>query len=158
MVGWLIDTFTAASTIGVAGVAVHCGPDLTGDFSPLALYVAVNDPAALATGNSIDGATSNQNWVGAGSRKKDEQLSVYCTAEAWTGDTGTRAAMVACYGIVAAAEDILRTQATGTGLGGAAQIVEIPGSTGHTLRWIQAASGLAAHVLFRVDVHARIGT
>lgn len=160
-IGYLVDTFTAASTLGAGTppVAVYCGPQLSGDFAQLALYVAVDDPTAMLRGNDLTGASSNQQWVGSGAtRKKDEQLSVFCTAEAWSGDVGTRAAMVAVYGIVAAVEDVLRLNATSGSLGGTAQLLELPGSTGHSLRWLQGEKGIAAHVLFRIDFKARIGS
>jgi hypothetical protein len=160
MVGWLVDTFTADATLGAAPtpVAIFCGPVLSGTFPPLALYVATDDPYALAVGGTITGATSNQQWVGqGGAQKRSEPLSIYCTAEAWSGDPGTRGALVAVYGIVAAVEDILRTTARTTVGGPTANILEVTGSTGHTLQWVPGPNGLAAHVKFRIDVTARIG-
>jgi hypothetical protein len=154
VIGYLIDTFTAASTLGAASppVTVFCGPQLSGDFALLALYVGVDDPTFAATGSAVTGAESNQTWVGMGARARDEQLSVFCTAEAWSGETTTRAAMTAVYGIVAAVETILRADVY---MGGLA-LFEAPGSTGHTLKWQQGEGGLAAHVSFRIDAKARL--
>ena len=154
VIGYLIDTFTAAATLGQAtpAVSVRCGPELSGDFSQLVLFVGVDDPTSLEQGTPPTGATSEQVWVGMGARARDEDLSVYCTAEAWSGDTGTRVAMVAAYGIVAAAEAVLLADVS---MGGLA-LYQAPGSTGHALRWQQGEGGLAAHVTFRIAAKARL--
>jgi hypothetical protein len=150
VIGYLVDTFTAAATLGAATppVSVRCGPQLSGDFSQLALFVGVDDP----TQSTPTAATSDQTWVGMGARARDEQLSVFCTAEAWSGETTTRDAMDAVYGIVAAVETLLLADVY---MGGLA-LFEAPGSTGHTLKWQQGEGGLAAHVSFRIDVKARL--
>jgi len=155
VIGYLIDTFTAAATLGAASpaVSIRCGPELSGDFSQFALFVGVDDPTLIEQGSPPTGATSNQTWVGMGARTRDEDLSIYCTAEAWSGDTGIRAAMDAVYGIVAAVETLLLADVY---MGGFA-LFEAPGSTGHTLKWQQGEGGLAAHVSFRIDAKARLG-
>jgi hypothetical protein len=157
VIGYLVDLFTADATLGAASppVTIRCGPQLSGDFPQLALFVAVDDPTAMLRGDNITGAVSNQVWVGPGARKRDEQLSVHCTAEAWSGEVNARAAMLSVYGILSAVEVLLHTNVY---LGGASQVVELPGSTGHTLRWLQGEGGLAAHIQFRIDVKARIGS
>jgi hypothetical protein len=154
VIGYLLDKFTADTNLGAASpaVAVRCGPELSGDFSQLALFVGVDDPTLLPAGGAPTGATSDQTWVGLGARARDEQLSVFCTAEAWSGETGTRAAMDAAYGIVAAVETSLFTDVS---LGGQT-LFQFHGSTGHTFRWEQGEGGLAAHVLFRIDCKARL--
>jgi hypothetical protein len=155
VIGYLIDTFTAASTLGTAAtpVSIRCGPELSGDFSQLALFVGVDDPTLIEAGSAATAATSNQTWVGMGARARDEDISIFCTAEAWSGETGTRAAMTAVYGIVAAVETLL---AADVYLGGMA-LFQAPGSTSHTLKWLQGNDGLAAHVSFRIDAKARLG-
>lgn len=154
VIGYLIDTFTAAATLGQATppVSVRCGPELSGDFTQLTLFVGVDDPTSLEQGSPPTGATSDQAWVGMGARARDEDLTVYCTAEAWSGDTGTRAAMNAAYGVVAAAEALLLADVS---MGGLA-LYQAPGSTGHTLKWQQGEGGLAAHVTFRISAKARL--
>ena len=154
VVGWLVDTFTAAVTVGGATppVSVFCGPVLTGDFAQLALWVGSQDPP-LDNTQSIVAATSNQTWVGLGARARDEDLTVWCYAEAWSGDTTTRDALTAVYGIVAAVEDILRLDAN---LGGNVQYIN-PGSTGHVLKWRPGSGGLGCGIQFQIVARARIG-
>jgi hypothetical protein len=154
VIGYLVDTFTAASTLGAAAtpVSIRCGPELSGDFSQLALFVGVDDPT-LSPSSPPVAATSNQTWVGMGARARDEDISIFCTAEAWSGETCTRAAMTAVYGIVASVEALL---AADVYLGGMA-LFQAPGSTSHTLKWLQGEGGLAAHVSFRIDAKARLG-
>jgi hypothetical protein len=156
VIGYLVDTFTAAATLGTAtpAVAVRCGPALSGDFSLLSLSIGVEDPATVENGDTVNGASSDQTWVGMGARTRDEDLVVFCVAEAWTGDSGdTRAAMVAVYGILAAVENLLGAD---TYLGGLS-LFQNPGSTGHTLKWRQGQGGLAAFVPFRIAVKSRLG-
>ena len=154
VVGWLVDTFTAAATVGGATppVSVFCGPALTGDFAKLALFVGVDDPDLLEQGQPLIAATSDQTWPAYGTQVRDENLTVNCVAEAWSGDTDTRAAMTAVYGIVAAVETLLRADVTMGGL------VMTSSSTGEGFRWRQGPGGICAYVPLRVEAQAAIDT
>lgn len=151
VIGWLVDTFTTDPTLGGASPAVRvgCGIDMTGVFSPLVLWVGLDNPNPQDL--VLTGATSTQVRAGYGTNK-DEALIVYCCAEAWSGDTDTRTALTAVYGIVAAAETIVRANPT---LGGYAMLAD-PGTTGYSLLWHQGEGGAAARVQFQIAANAAV--
>lgn len=157
VIGYLLDTFAASNTLGAATppVAVFCGPEVTENFSQLALWVGVDDPVAAENGDRVNAGTSDQEWAGIPARLRNETMSVFCIAEAWSGDIGTRAAMTSAYGIVAAVETILLAN---VGLGDSTgRTWQFPGSTSHEFSWAQGRGGIAAHVSFRIDAKVRIG-
>lgn len=153
VVTYLVNTFTAASTLGAASppVVVRTGPQL-GSFAPLVLWVAIDDPYGTQGGVPA-GAHSEQEWAGMPARLRNEVVDIYCCAEAWSGGTDTLTAMNAAYGITAAVETLLLAD---VGLGGNV-LFEFPGFTGADLRWHQGDGGCAAQVLFRIAVKARLG-
>ncbi|WP_239404642.1 hypothetical protein [Frankia sp. Cj3] len=151
-IDYLVDTFTAAATLGAASppVAVYDGPVTTQEHAQLSLWVGVDD---VDSDSALIAATGEQTWAGLGKQARDELFSVNCVAEAWSGDTGVRAVRTAVYGIVAAVEDIVRTDAN---LGGTI-LVTLHGVTGHTLRQNQTSTGAVAQVSFTIACKARIG-
>lgn len=150
LIDLMVSLFTAAATLGAAtpAVAVYDGPQVTQAPEQLALWVGVDD---LENAGPTAGSSSS-NWAALGRAAIDEHLSVWCVAEAWSGDTDIRTARVAAFGIVAAAADVLRTSDFSSILWSPPVMADV------TLRQDQSDPGAVARVTFRVDGSARIGS
>lgn len=152
---YLVSTFTAAATIGKATppVTVIFGSNTVNEWPQLALFVGCDDPNADPF---MTGATSTQEWVGPGNRKRNEHLSIRCCAQVWTGNANpdVSAVITTAYGIVSAVEDLTRVDAN---LGGNVLFTE-PGVTNLELRHGFYKEGPMAQVLFSIDCFARIGS
>lgn len=150
VIDYLVATFTAAATLGQATppVSVYDGPFLQQTPTTLNLYVGLSDPDA----DEPVGANSEQTWAALGKQAIDEQLSVHCCAEAWSGDTALQPARVAAYQILAAVETIIRGDVM---LGGLVLFCE-PVAGGAELRQDQTDLGARVKVLFRIDAKARL--
>lgn len=149
---YLVAAFAGSATLGAhptAPVAVYDGPVLTEAPSQLTLWVGMDDPDSAEAPVAAD---SESQWAALGNLAQDETISVHCVAEAWSGDTDVRAVRLAAFGIVAAAESLLRADAT---LGGT-----LPSGwcrvTGRQLRANNVEAGAVARVSFRVDCWCRI--
>lgn len=150
VIDYLVDTFTAAPTLGAAAdpVTIIDGPE-TFQYSGRALWVGVDDldsAAPLA-------AESNQEWVGVGARARDEQLSVFCILQGWGGDQKFRSARDDAAATLAAIEAVLRGDVYLGGL----TLFQAPGMTGAI--WMQAFTdkGAAVRIPFRIEAKARLG-
>lgn len=148
---YLVTTFTNAATIGGTGVLVRDGPTLDQVPAQQVLWVGLDDP------NSTDDAlagNSEQEWVGPGSRWKNETLTIPCVAEAWSDGVSVKTMRDAAYAIVNAAEQLLHDDAS---LGGLIS----PGHanmTGGELRQAQTEQGLIVRVAFQIIcTEVRIG-
>lgn len=147
---YLVAAFTAAATLGAATppVAVYDGPVATDAPEQLTLWVGMDDPDSE---DAPAAAESESQWAALGNLAQDEEITVYCVAEAWSGDTDVRTIRLAAYGIVAAVETLLRADAT---LGGT-----LPSGwcrvTGRRLRQNNVQTGAAARVAFRIDCWCR---
>lgn len=152
VIDYLVNTFTAAATIGAATppVAVYDGPVTTGAPSQLVLWVGLQDPDAVT---APVGAESQEEWVGLGARQRNEYLTVHCVAEAWAGGTDVRSVRVAAYDIVAAVEVILQADPT---LGGLVLFTD-PTMPQRQLRQNNTEAGQLARVYFQIKAKARIG-
>jgi len=149
VIDYLVTTFTAATTLGAATppVAVYDGPLVTQEPAQLLLFVGIDDPDSDEAPTS---ASSEQSWASLGKQAKNEQVTVFCTAESWGGDTDVKAIRTTAYGIVAAVEDLLRADVM---LGGLFQFGQV---TGLTLRQNQTTQGAVARVTFQIEGQARI--
>jgi hypothetical protein len=157
VIDYLYNTFTAASTLGAASppVTVFDGPQVTAASPALALWVGVGsiDPGSGAP----DTASATQEWVGPGARARNEMLTIFCTAQAWSGSDDVRTLRLAAAAIVSACEDIVRNDAT---LG---NTVTVPGNAGVTsVAWQQGPElsgdrGMAVRITFEISAQARIG-
>lgn len=146
---YLVSTFQAASTLGGAGVAVYDGPVPNQDYEQQVLWVGVENPQNILANS----AQATQNWVGPGNRWRNENLSIFLTAQAYSGvDVPTARGLA--YQIIGAAEDILRTNAN---LGGNVLFLK-PGSNQHRLQQWAQGEGFIAKTSFRIDALARIGS
>jgi hypothetical protein len=150
----LAGLFQAAATIGQATppVTVYDGPVVTDDNPQLVLWVGLDDPDS-------DGATlaasSDQTWAGLGKLARNEEITIECTAQAWSGTDDVAAMRTACYGIMSAVEDVVRS-ADASALGGGILFPD-PGVTGGQLRQNATTDGTVAQVSFQVILKARIG-
>lgn len=151
IIDYLVATFTAASTIGAATppVAVYDGPVVTDAPAQLTLWVGVDDPDSE---EAPIGAESESEWGSLGALARNEQITVHCVAEAWSGDIDVKTTRLAAYGIVAAVETILRADVNlgGTLPSGWCEV------TGMQLRQNNVAQGAVARVAFHINCRARI--
>jgi hypothetical protein len=152
---YLVATFTAASTLGAATppVTIIDGPAVNADPGPLALWVGCGDIGLAVT----DAATATQQWAALGRQARDEQLTIFCTAQAWSGSDDIRVLRLAAAAIVAAVEDLVRNDSS---LGGT---VTVPGNAAVTnATWQQGPGlsgdrGMAVRITFEISAEARIG-
>lgn len=153
VIDYLVSACTAAATIGAATppVSVIDGPMVTADPGPLALWIGVDD---IDPGATPAAASGSQDWAGLGRMARNEQLTIHCVAQAWSGNDDVRSLRVAAAGIVSAVEDLVRADVS---LGGT---VSTPGNAGVTAaEWRQGPStrGMAVRVVFEITAQARIG-
>jgi hypothetical protein len=153
-IDYLVTLFQGAATLGAATPPVNVidGPKVTADPGPLALWVGVDDITSPAPAAAED----TQAWAALGRQARNEQLVIYCTAQAKSGSDDARSMRLACAAMVAAAEDLVRGDAS---LGG---VVSTPGNAAVTaIRWQQGpgltGSGTAARAVFEITAQARIG-
>jgi len=149
---YLVSTFQADPNIGAASppVAVYDGPVTTAAPGQLVLWVGLSDPDSVA---APLGAESQQQWVGIGAKTRDEFVTIYCVAEAWTGATDVRTVRLSAYGIVAAVEQILAADPT---LGGNVLFTDNT-MPQRQLRQNNTTAGQLARVMFTIKAKARIG-
>lgn len=155
VIDYLVTTCTADATLAAltfddaVGVRVFDGTPPTAEYPKLALYLAVDDPDS----DSQTAADGEQEWAALGALARDEQITVWCAAEAWYGDSSSvAAARTAAFGIVAAVETILRADGS---LGGIV-LFGAPGITGHRLQQAWGESGVRVRVAFRIDMKVRL--
>ncbi len=153
-IDYLVTLFQAAATLGQATPPVNVidGPKVTADPGPLALWVGVDDIDPATT--LPDAAASTQQWAALGRMARNEELVIYCTAQAVSGGDDVRTLRLAVAAIVAAVEDLVRGDAS---LGG---VVATPGNAAVTAcQWRQGPTGpgMAARASFEITAQARIG-
>jgi hypothetical protein len=135
---------------GLAGVQVLDGPP-TGDMSGQD-YLAVGwdgDTGANA-------ADASQQFNAAGARTRDEDFSVACWLNTWTGDPDIAARRVRAYGLLAVVEDAVRASGASPmapTLGGAVLWAHL---TAHSLRQDFTSQGARAAIGFTITCRARI--
>jgi hypothetical protein len=108
---YLVTLFTNAATLGAATppVTIFDGPPTTLLDAPLKLYVGLTDPDS-ASGQL--GADSAQTWAALGRLGRNEQVTIHCCAEAWSGTDSIQAMRLACTAITAAVETLMQTDTT----------------------------------------------
>lgn len=153
-IDYLVPLFAGAATLGQATPPINVidGPGVTADPGPLALWVGVSD---IDPGAGLkDTASSAQQWAGLGRMARNEDLTVYCVAQAQSGSDDVRVLRLAVAAIVTAVENLVRGDAS---LGG---VVSTPGNAGVTsAQWQQGPTprGMAARVTLEITAQARIG-
>lgn len=159
VIDYLVTAAGNSAALGGASprVTIHDGPPLSNDTlaEPLHLYIGWNqvsqgseDPSAVQAWPVMDKA-----------RTKDEDGTVVCTADAWSGDTTMKTQRDACKAIVAAAELLLRGDGT-TGPGDATMGGLVFWSGIDALQWFprQMPDGAGMACVFTITYRARLVT
>jgi hypothetical protein len=157
---YLVTQCKASALLGanpVAPVRVIDGPAVTADTlaEPLHLWIGWDQ----ATGSGA-GADAVQMWpVLDHARTRDEEGTVVCTADAWSGDTTSKTQRDACAAIVAGVEVLLRGDPNAGGPGDASMggLVLWSGVAG-PFEWYprQSPEGAGCACVFRVTYRARL--
>ena len=152
LIDYLVATFTAASTLGAASppVLVFDGPVVTAAPAQLALYVGVDD---VFTDQAPISATSEQARMGS-TRGRQELAAIRCAAVAWAGTDDARTVRTQAFAILAAVEDLIRTNADK--FGGLADQGS-PGVSGIALQQY-SGDGTTAQVAFTITFISFIGS
>lgn len=153
LIDYLVTLFSGDPTLGTASppVTIFDGTVTTMADSPLKLSVGLSDPDS--TGPDPAGE-SQQSWAAMGRRARDEDVTLHCVAEAWSGADDVKGARAAVYGIVSAVEVLC--QADTTQFGGNA-LYPNPGLTSAALLQDDTTRGQYAQVRFDLVFKSRIG-
>lgn len=149
----LVTICKAASTIGQATppISVYDGPDLTTAADEQILWIGMDDPDSE---QAPIGADSSQQFAGLGTRQRNEEGTIHCVVQCWSGDTTIRTARLQAYAVVASVETLIRTDATiGGTLSTVAGWAEVDGLQLHQN---QTDKGAVARVSFHIKYKARI--
>lgn len=155
VINYLVDTFTAAATLGAATppVAVYDGP---GSGSPgqvdQALFVGLDDPGIGGVTLGPVAATVSWRWGSLGAKSRLEQLGVPCVILCVDGGGSIRAARNLCLDVWARVDAVLVP--SNIDLGGNA--VYLTGLSQGTLRSDQFDMGAVAWMAFAVECETRI--
>lgn len=159
VIDWLLSAAQASAQLGAASpaVQVHDGPVLTDDelAEQLNLWIGWDQVNGTA-----EGMSASQAWpVLDHARTRDEDGTVTCTADAWTGSTTSRKARDACDQIVAGVELLLRGDGS-TGPGDATMGGLVFWSAVDEFTWYprQSADGAGCACVFKVSYRARLVT
>lgn len=155
MIDYLVALFTGAATLGQAAapntVTVFDGPPTTGLDAPLKLYVGLSDPDSESGEDAYD---SVQSWASLGRRARNEDLTIHCCAEAWSGDDNIKVNRDACAGITAAVEVLM--QADSSQFGGNV-LYPNPGLTNVRAPQNNATKGSLVRQSFDLQFMCRVG-
>jgi hypothetical protein len=153
LIDYLVSLFQGASTLGAATppVTVYDGPQTTRAPAQLVLWVGLSDPDSE---QPEPAAEAVQGWAALGRRGRDQQVTIHCCAEAWSGADTIQTVRLAVAGITSAVETLM--QADTTGFGGNALYPD-PGYTNEA--WLQnnPTEGVIARVAFDLIFKSRIG-
>lgn len=153
LIDWLVNAFQNAAALGQAAVPVLVfdGPVVTAAPAQLALYVGVDDVFTDAAPTS---ATADQALMpGLSAQRRQETVTVQCCAVAWAGTDDARTVRTQAFAILAAVEDLVRTDTTY--FGGNAGLAD-PGVSGIALQQ-STAEGSTAQVSFGITFRSFIG-
>ena len=138
-------------------VGVIVGPGATDDPEQNGLVlVAVDDADETSYAHAV---TGSQTWAQLGGKFRDEMFSVHCVAVAWTGNaddpstpnSAALATMDAVFALMKGITDAIVSDPTLTG-----SVLTTKGISSSSMRWVTDTNGLAAHIPFDVECHARI--
>ena len=154
LLDYLFALFSTDPTLGTAPapstVTVYDGPPTTALDAPLKLYVGLSDPDN--TGGEA-AADFTQSWAAIGRRGRNEQVTIHCCAEAWSGTDDIKSMRVAVYAIVAAVETLM--QADTSQFGGNVLFPDPGMTTGQLLQ--NNAGAVTARVPFDLTFKSRVG-
>jgi hypothetical protein len=152
---YLVNLFTSAATLGAAAapntVAIYDGPVTTGLDSFLKLYVGWTDPENLG---GEAGADSQQTWAGLGRLGRNEQVTIHCCAESWSGSDTIQSARLTVTAITAAVEILMQTDSTQFG---GNVLFPDPGLTNVSTPQNNTSDGAFARQTFDLVFRCRIG-
>lgn len=152
LIDYLVAAFTASAALGAASppVSVFDGDPVTADPAPLALYVGVDD---VFSDTAPVSATSEQVRQGL-AQHRQETAVINCAAVAWSGADDLRTVRTSAFAILAAAENLIRTNTDGFGGNAGAAL---PGISGITLQQ-SSAGGSTVQVAFAITFISFIGS
>jgi hypothetical protein len=152
LIDYLVTAFTASTALGQAtpAVSVFDGPPVTLDPAALALYVGVDD---VFSDSAPVSATSDQIRQGL-AQHRQETAVINCAAVAWSGADDMRTVRSSAFAILAAAENLVRTNNDGFGGNAGAAL---PGISGITLQQ-SSAGGSTVQVAFAITFVSFIGS
>lgn len=139
---------------------VYVGVDPTGDPLLSTLLVGVDDPLISQLGDDAAGQQSLATFRDASNHAgKDDEGTIYCTALAWIGDSGSTAALSVidlAYGIKATVEGFIRADPTlGLQADGTCQYI-VAQVTASRHRLLHDVNGTSCSVFFGIAYKARI--
>ena len=155
LIDYLVTLFTAAGTLGAATppVTIYDGPATTLLDAPLKLYVGWTDPET-PPGTGEPGGDTQQTWAALGRLGRDEQVTIHCCAEAWTGVDDIRTARLSCTAITAAVETLMQNDSTQFG---GNVLFPDPGLTNISLPQANTDHGALVRQTFDLTFRCRIG-
>jgi hypothetical protein len=114
LIDYLVTLFTGDPTIGAATppVTVYDGPPTTALDAQLKLYVGLTDPDNPGAEPAAD---ATQGWAALGRRGRNQQVTIHCCAEAWSGTDSIQSVRLAVAGITAAVETLMQADTTAFG-------------------------------------------
>ena len=150
---YLVTLFTAAPTLGAATppVTICDGPLDTDLDAFLKLYVGWTDPDNLA---GEPAGITQQTWAAIGRMGRNEQVTIHCCAEAWSGADTIQAVRLAVTGITAAVETLMQSDTTQFG---GNVLFPDPGLTNVSLVQNDTDRGALARQTFDLVFRCRIG-
>lgn len=138
-----------AAEDGLSGVRVLDGPPV-GDMSEQD-YVAIGWQP-----DSEEAVQMEQDFNAAGARTRDENFTILCWLDTWTGDADVRARRVRAFALLAVIEEAIRASGaspTAPTLNGTVLWAHL---TGALLRQASTDQGVRAGIAFTVTCRARI--
>lgn len=155
LMDYLVTLFTNAATLGAAAapntVTVFDGPQVTELDAPLKLYVGWTDPDNLS---GEPGGDTVQSWGALGRLGRNEQVTIHCCAEAWSGVDTIQTVRLAVTGITAAVEVLMQSDTTQFG---GNVLFPDPGLTNVSLPQNSTDKGALARQTFDLVFRCRIG-
>lgn len=141
----VIDALLAYLPPRLTPTKVVDGPGASNTEQPY-LLVGVDDPDSEEASTA---ATSRHEAAGMG-KSRDQSITVYCTAVAWTGNEDAKEARDAAYALLAAVEAEISADPTLGGVVFGARVGD------DTLRQNTNNRGVEAHVLFTVEARTHL--
>ena len=158
VIDYLVAQARASTALGAsttAPVTIYDGPTIDGAWPNLSLHIG-SELAYVLTPDvtpAPEAAFSNQTWVGAGNRKRNENLTIHCVIDAHVGESITKMARDAAHSVLSAFEDMTRVDANT----GGTVLFNDPGVTNTHWYAGQIKDGARALITFDFNCDARIG-
>lgn len=156
---YLVAAFKADPTLSAltapdgSGLTVIDGPVPVPGPLPLSLWVGCDDPEAAVQGHQVRTADATQEWAAIGRAARDELVTVYCCAGAFTGnvDEGFAPVRDSVAAVLNAVENFVRADTGVPNL-----LMPTPGVTGYGWRQLPKTDGLHVFATLQLDYRCRI--